>query len=72
LNQWILDYIGGKPFVRNRQLEFDADKTHSKEELILMMTNLSEELRSCIQSVTYANCWGLYSYRINRKQAFQF
>ena len=52
LNQWILDYIGGKPFVRNRQLEFDADKTHSKEELIHMLTNLSEELGSCIQSVT--------------------
>ena len=52
LNQWILDYIGGKPFVRNRQFEFDADKTHSKEELILMMNNLGEELRSCIQSVT--------------------
>jgi uncharacterized damage-inducible protein DinB len=52
LNQWILDSIGGKPFLRNRQLEFDAEKTHSKEELILMLTNLSEELRSCIQSVT--------------------
>ncbi len=52
LNQWILDYIGGKPFVRNRQVEFDVKKTHSKEELILMMTNLSTELRTCIQSVT--------------------
>jgi uncharacterized damage-inducible protein DinB len=52
LNQWILDYIGGKPFERNRQLEFDAEKTHSKEEFILMVTNLSKELRSCIQLVT--------------------
>jgi Protein of unknown function (DUF1572) len=42
LNQWILDYIGRKPFVRDRQLEFDAEKTHTKEELIIMMTNLSE------------------------------
>ena len=52
LNQWILDYIGGKAFVRNRQLEFDAEKTHNKEELILMMTNLSEELVSCIQLIS--------------------
>jgi uncharacterized damage-inducible protein DinB len=52
LNQWILDYIGEKPFVRNRQLEFDAEKTHSKEELILMMTTLIEELRSCIQLIS--------------------
>jgi uncharacterized damage-inducible protein DinB len=52
LNQWILDYIGGKPFERNRQLEFDAEKTHNKGELIHMMTNLSEELRSCILSAT--------------------
>jgi uncharacterized damage-inducible protein DinB len=52
LNQWILDYIGGKPFERNRQLEFDAEKTHNKGELIYMMTNLSEELRSCILSAT--------------------
>jgi uncharacterized damage-inducible protein DinB len=51
LNQWILDYFGGKPFERNRQLEFDAEKTHSKEELILMMATLSDELRSCIQSI---------------------
>jgi uncharacterized damage-inducible protein DinB len=59
LNQWILDYIGGKPFVRNRQLEFDAEKTHSKKELILMMTNLSEELRPCIQSVTRDKLLGI-------------
>jgi Protein of unknown function (DUF1572) len=52
LNQWILDYIGGKPFERNRQLEFDVKKTISKEALILMMTHLREELRFCIQSVT--------------------
>lgn len=52
LKQWILDYIGEKPFERNRQLEFDAEKTHSKTELILMMTNLSQELLPCIQSVT--------------------
>jgi uncharacterized damage-inducible protein DinB len=59
LNQWILDYIGGKPFVRNRQLEFDAEKTHSKAELILMMTNLSKELRSCIESVTSDKLLGI-------------
>lgn len=59
LNQWILDYIGGKPFVRNRPLEFAAEKTHRKEDLILMMTNLSEELRSCIQSVTSEKLLGI-------------
>jgi uncharacterized damage-inducible protein DinB len=59
LNQWILDYIGGKPFERNRQLEFDAKKTHSREELILMMTNLSKELCSCIQSVTSEKLLGI-------------
>jgi uncharacterized damage-inducible protein DinB len=59
LNQWILDYIGGKPFERNRQLEFDAEKTHSKAELILLMTNLKEELRSCIQSVNSEKMLGI-------------
>ncbi len=59
LNQWILDYIGGKSFERNRQLEFDAVKTHSKEELIHMMTNLSKELRFCIQLVTSEKLLGI-------------
>jgi uncharacterized damage-inducible protein DinB len=40
-------------------LEFAAEKTHRKEDLILMMTNLSEELRSCIQSVTSEKLLGI-------------
>jgi uncharacterized damage-inducible protein DinB len=57
LNQWILDYLGEKPFVRNRQ--FEAEKTHSKEALILMITNLKEALRTCIQFLTTHKLLGM-------------
>jgi uncharacterized damage-inducible protein DinB len=54
LTQWVLDGIGGQPFKRARQAEFDADRTKTKAELIAMLGRLKDDLSPLIRDISTA------------------
>jgi uncharacterized damage-inducible protein DinB len=54
LTQWALDGIGGRTFKRERQAEFDADRTKTKRELIGLMSQLKDDLDTLIRKISTA------------------
>ncbi len=51
LNQWVLGSMGRRHNERNRQEEFDADRTKNKAELLEMLDSLRQDLYNCIKSI---------------------
>jgi uncharacterized damage-inducible protein DinB len=55
LSQWVLEGLGGRPYERRRALEFSADRTATRAELVARLSGVVDECRNVIIELTEAD-----------------
>jgi uncharacterized damage-inducible protein DinB len=51
LSLWILEGIGGRPFERDRHGELNADRTHQRDELLRLLTDVVTDCREVLSGL---------------------